>query len=1134
MNRKLRGFVIDETTGAPLPRVPFGVVTTAKEAAPGGPPALLERILGVFQSDHTGFFSIPLDISMRGDSVAVYPLADPTHRIEVGALLEGPEAGWVVPIPLSAKPPSGTKVSKGYPSIIAPDTTDWIVSPRSFATIEPLRIGTEGCEELVISHAVTRTFRFSQIVREPGPSPNVLNPAGRAAAGTPGALLVPATNIQSICETPLDRALCWRRGAVLLYETTWAPVGHALGEIAYSLALAPCEKVNLAVIEWSRQDSLMRGEDTSLAEQLQHNLRRDRSIEETVDAVLSENQSGSSVAGGLGGTIGIATLGIAGSYAGTSGTRKVASDAVQEISDRIVQASTLAQRFNSTVIVQGSQAERDAVQTRTVANHNHCHALTVLYYQVLRHFLVSTRLADKQDVILVTRPVYEFKTHSEVLQYRIVLQRALLDPSLRRCFDALEKEFCAQVRLEKRGFVEEPKDHELGQIRARFRTGDHGLEYNQSVSWTWVEIRLLVKSGPAVPLVVLDPLHRTPPGDSSYPASYITGTRDPAIPESAVLVAKQEDFLNLAPARRIDWGEVAGIEIRFDKSGSGPTKTYDLASLRLESAVDGDRWLIYEGDPHLTLKNGKKATLPVGTFGPQTPEDVLTDPELCCAERLMRHLQDNALHYSRAIWLNEDRDVRAAWLNLYGFELDGQSGRLLDFVRNEIVGIVGDYIALPLASQDFADALDIPQPEQRIVSLPTRGLFAEAKLGSCNACEELDVTRFWDWTESPCPEAAPAIEGVHPGSRAQAMGAEPTVTPPTLGIQAPPAEPEPAAIAAVLDALGKSDVFRDMSNKEGTAGIVESLVKGAIDLEKEKIKQSPAAGVSPGGAAPSVGAPAAEPVSSGATAKPQSEARQMHDKLKAIEGAETRGDISPETAESASTDVVLTSAGGGAAASQEYAIPWDWKLTFADNPDFPVGTLWAGATAAILSWRDTQDTNGKPYTVPQAMQLLDTTRPNNPIFEKKWQTGSPLRVLPAEGGQPAVDELTELMEATKTSPSARKLRRGVDTFTATSQSFNLPDPARIRTLLSQYGPLCLTDIGADVVKDGQNYKGLVGARYIVSAIMGDDTVEGSKLRVFDVKAREAGIWIFKTLLGIIATASSTTARDGELFFLHFD
>src|SRR5262245_52039693 len=391
MNRKIRGFVLDESTAVPPADVPLGSIALGTAATHPDSPASAEHTLAIFQSDHTGFFSIPLESSTRVESLAVYPLADPSHQIDVAPYLTVQEPTWAVPIPLSPKHHSGRHIGKAYPSIVLPDTFDWMLSPRSFATMEPLRIGGEGCEELVISRAVLHTFRFSQIVREPADSPNILT-----AAHTNG--------------RPLAKPLGWRRGAVLLYETTWAPLGHALGEIAYSLALAPCEQINLAVIEWSRHDQVMRGEDTSLAEQLHHNLRRDRSIEETVDAVLTESQKGSSVAGGLGANIGVANLSLSGSYAGTSGTRKVASDAVQEISDRIVQASTLAQRFNSTVIVQASQAERDALQTRVVANHNHCHALTVLYYQVLRHFLVTTRLADKQDVILIKRPVNLFQS----------------------------------------------------------------------------------------------------------------------------------------------------------------------------------------------------------------------------------------------------------------------------------------------------------------------------------------------------------------------------------------------------------------------------------------------------------------------------------------------------------------------------------------------------------------------------------------------------------------------------------------------------------------------------------------------------------------------------------------------------
>ena len=251
------------------------------------------------------------------------------------------------------------------------------------------------------------------------------------------------------------------------------------------------------------------------------------------------------------------------------------------------------------MIVQASQAERDAVQTRVVANHNHCHALTVLYYQVLRHFLVTTRLSDKQDVILIKRPVHQFKTHAEVLRHRTVLERALLEPSLRQCFDALEKEFCAQVRLDKRGFVEGPQDHELGDLKAKIRTGAQGLveSIGAQLNDVYLEIKLLVNSGTPVPLIVVDTLYRFFLAGSAPPEQKITivGRREIAIPKSTILAAQQEDILTLRPSRRIDWGEVTAIEVSYQKL---PVATgvhnYDLVSLRLETSAQGDHWILYD------------------------------------------------------------------------------------------------------------------------------------------------------------------------------------------------------------------------------------------------------------------------------------------------------------------------------------------------------------------------------------------------------------------------------------------------------------------------------------------------------------------------------------------------------------
>ena len=159
---------------------------------------------------------------------------------------------------------------------------------------------------------------------------------------------------------------------------------------------------------------------------------------------------------------------------------------------------------------------------------------------------------------------------------------------------------------------------------------------------------------------------------------------------------------------------------------------------------------------------------------------------------------------------------------------------------------------------------------------------------------------------------------------------------------------------------------------------------------------------------------------------------------------------------------------------------------------------------------------------------------DSPIFESKWQNGLPILVLPATGGQPAVDELTELLQATKTVPGARKLRRGVDTFNATSQAFNLPDPVQIRKLLMQFGPLMLAAIGANVQQGGQTIDGHLGTGFILSAVMGDGSVEGSQVQIFTVLTKDVTSVPFKSFLGIVSSQSSTTARDGDLFFLHFE
>jgi len=86
-------------------------------------------------------------------------------------------------------------------------------------------------------------------------------------------------------------------------------------------------------------------------------------------------------------------------------------------------------------------------------------------------------------------------------------------------------------------------------------------------------------------------------------------------------------------------------------------------------------------------------------------------------------------------------------------------------------------------------------------------------MGSCNSCEEKDETRFWRWEESPCPDQPPAIAEVSAESRREAPPDMKTqgFPQPIISIQNIPAAPDFTNLAAVLENLLESDVFRDIT-----------------------------------------------------------------------------------------------------------------------------------------------------------------------------------------------------------------------------------------------------------------------------------------------------------------------------------
>ena len=137
----------------------------------------------------------------------------------------------------------------------------------------------------------------------------------------------------------------------------------------------------------------------------------------------------------------------------------------------------------------------------------------------------------------------------------------------------------------------------------------------------------------------------------------------------------------------------------------------------------------------------------------------------------------NTLTYSRAVWASMTADERAVMLEAYtvgvtpgGVEDASQMIPLLNCVENKPLGYFGNSMIMPftipqaLAAHgtdgDPLDAATIQEallayqqatfrPPRSTIALPTRGVLGEAVLGHCPSAEKIDLTRFWNWQDSP-------------------------------------------------------------------------------------------------------------------------------------------------------------------------------------------------------------------------------------------------------------------------------------------------------------------------------------------------------------------------------------------------
>ena len=171
--------------------------------------------------------------------------------------------------------------------------------------------------------------------------------------------------------------------------------------------------------------------------------------------------------------------------------------------------------------------------------------------------------------------------------------------------------------------------------------------------------------------------------------------------------------------------------------------------------------------------------------------------EILTIETMAQHVVRNTTRYSKAVWASLTDEERAILLDQYtigvppnGIADASQMIPLLDCVQNKVLGFFGNSMILPFSiPQSVTDAMNQQQADgaaagqspafdpvqikqsllayqqqsfvspQSIIALPTRGVLGEAVLGHCASGEKLDLTRFWNWQDSPS-DTAPAISPI--------------------------------------------------------------------------------------------------------------------------------------------------------------------------------------------------------------------------------------------------------------------------------------------------------------------------------------------------------------------------------------
>ena len=276
--------------------------------------------------------------------------------------------------------------------------------------------------------------------------------------------------------------------------------------------------------------------------------------------------------------------------------------------------------------------------------------------------------------------------------------------------------------------------------------------------------------------------------------------------------------------------EISQLQLAFANTAglSNDLVTLSVRNVTIRYSTAHYNGAIYSGYVGDDLVDGSLLYTPENANEKRNPKK----EDAYIAARLVEHLNSNLEHYNRELFQKLDPDRRLMLLDGFLIETYNDFGvpigkrSLASVVKNDLVGISGNALIMPVAPGYKVDRSYVieqpiegpavvtslfdhykpltPIPPYRI-SIPSKGVFAEAVQGACDACEKVkdNTSQDWDKFKTDEPTAINPVTVPVPTVTDWRAAFKDLATP-IVNIQNAPATPAPGAgLAASTTLLGQ-------------------------------------------------------------------------------------------------------------------------------------------------------------------------------------------------------------------------------------------------------------------------------------------------------------------------------------------